>query len=348
LNIKNRKNIVIKIGTSSITRDNKINNDVINSLAKVISEFQDIYTFTIVTSGAVGLGANILNYDTRPSNLKKLQVASSVGQIELVNEYKSEFRKYGLNVAQLLLTKNLIDNREQFVNTTQALNQILAENIVPVINENDVVATEELKYGDNDRLSAIVSIILNAKKLILITNQDGLFEFDPNKRKDAKKIDYIEFNSDKLNDLIPVSSSGDGVGGFSTKIMASQMAGYSGVQTQIISWSEANLRDAINDNQVGTLIKESDKKIKLKKLWIVYGMKEASIVDIDKGAYDALHRNSSLLSKGVVKYTKSFSEGEGLAVRFENNIFAKGIAKCSNDNIKDSSVLIHIDDLIIL
>ena len=258
------------------------------------------------------------------------------------------FDENNLRIAQVLITKNLIDDREQFINTTQALNELLAQNIIPVINENDVVATEELKFGDNDRLSAIVSIIVNASKLILVTNKQGLYNFNPDKNSDAKMIDFIQFNSSQLNDLIPISSHGEGEGGFSTKIMAAQIAGFSGIQTQIISWSEKNFVDAIEGKQVGTLILESDKKIRLRKLWIAYGMQSASKIEIDAGAFDAIKNNASLLCNGVVKIHEDFNIGDGIEVVLNDFNVAKGIAKISSNEISDNIVLIHIDDLIIL
>jgi len=188
LNTKSKKNIVIKIGTTSIIKNNKVDSSLLNNLVDIVKDFSKQYNFVIVTSGAVGLGASKLKYKTRPKSLKKLQVASAVGQIELVNQYEKIFNKSKMNIAQVLITKNLIDDREQFVNTTQALNELLSEGIVPVVNENDVVATEELKFGDNDRLSAIVSIIVDAEKLIIITNKEGLYNFNPDKNKDAKKL----------------------------------------------------------------------------------------------------------------------------------------------------------------
>jgi len=348
LNTKSKKNIVIKIGTTSIIKNNKVDSALLYKLVDIVKDFSKQYNFVIVTSGAVGLGASKLNYKTRPKSLKKLQVASAVGQIELVNQYEKVFNKSKMNIAQVLITKNLIDNREQFVNTTQALNELLSEGIVPVVNENDVVATEELKYGDNDRLSAIVSIIVDAEKLIIITNKEGLYNFNPDKNKDAKKIDYIEFDSEQLNNLIPISEKGDGIGGFSTKIMAAQISGFSGIPTQIISWSKDNLTKALLNEKVGTYITSSTEKIRLRKLWIAYGMSTVSNIQIDEGAKLALEKNASLLSKGVVKIDKSFNMGDGLSVAFNKKIIAKGIAKTDSDSLGSDNLLIHKDDLIIL
>ena len=159
-----------------------------------------------------------------------------------------------LNIAQVLISKNVLEDRNQFINTTEALNGLISKNIIPVINENDVVATEELKFGDNDRLSAIVSILLKADKLVVITDKEGLFDSDPEKIEEAKKIENIEYNSEELNDLIPKSSSGKGMGGFSTKIMAAQMAGFSGIETQIISWSPNCINEVVKDSKIGTII----------------------------------------------------------------------------------------------
>lgn len=348
MNIKNKKTIVIKIGTTSLIKEGQLMEPIVVSLAQKIKDLQESHNFVIVTSGAVSLGAHELGYQFRPTSMKKLQVASSVGQIKLINEYQKIFSKYNLKIAQVLITKNLIDDREQFINTTQALNELLSQNIIPVINENDIVATEELKFGDNDRLSAIVSIIVNASKLIIVTNKEGLYDFNPDKNSKAKVIDFIQYDSSQLTDLIPISEHGEGQGGFSTKIMAAQMAGFSGIPTQIISWSEENVTKAINGEQVGTLILESENKIRLKKLWIAYGMRLIARVTIDEGAYLALKNDASLLFSGVIDIDGKFNINDGLEIFFEENVVAKGLAKTASDDTSKNSVLIHKDDLIIL
>ena len=348
MNIKNKNTIVIKIGTTSLIHEGKLNQTLLHSLAEKIKQHQNTHNFVIVTSGAVSLGGMELNYKTRPKSMKKLQVASAVGQIQLINEYKKVFNENDLQIAQVLITKNLIDDREQFVNTTQALNELLAQNIIPVINENDVVAIEELKYGDNDRLAAIVAIILKASKLILITNKDGLFKANPDKVSNAKKIDFIQFDSEELNSLIPASKSGSGSGGFSTKIIAAQMAGFSGISTQIISWKKENFINAIENNNVGTFIKPSNHKLKLKKLWIAFALEVKSTIYIDKGAFLAISKDASLLTKGVINISKNFLRYEGLEVIYNGKIVAKGISNISSEDLNTESLLIHKDSLIIL
>ena len=304
--MKIKKNIVIKIGTTSIIKNGLLNKQFIESLARSVKllKSQGVNTL-IVTSGAVQLGANELNLKKRPTNLKSLQVASSVGQIELINSFKSIFNNHNLKIGQVLISKNVLEDRFQFVNTTEALNELLNQDIIPVINENDIVATEELKFGDNDRLSAIVAIITKADKLIIVTDQEGLFNADPTSTKDAQKIDYIEFDSEELTNLIEKSSSGRGMGGFSTKIMAAQMAGFSGIPTQIIPWTNEAVLDCINELEIGTLIKPSIKKVKLKKLWIAYGLPVIGKIIIDTGAVEAISSDASLLSIGIKEIIKN-------------------------------------------
>jgi len=353
--MKNKKNIVLKIGTTSIIKDNKLNHDLIDSLAASVKEQKlNGFNFVIVTSGAVQLGANELNLEQRPTSLKSLQVASAVGQITLANSFKEIFKTKDLKIAQVLMSKNVLEDRNQFVNTSDALNELIAQDIIPVINENDIVATEELKFGDNDRLSAIVAIVVKAEKLVLITNQEGLFNSDPQKSKNAEKINYIEYDSEELADLIPMSASGEGAGGFSTKIMASQMAGFSGIPTQIITWSDECIKKVVNNEDIGTLVKQSSKKVKLKKLWIAYGMQIIGKIIVDDGAKNALMNDASLLSIGIKEINVDFDSNEGVEIFDTNNILiAKGISRISSKDISldkdaENKVVIHKDNLLIL
>ena len=353
--MKSKKNIVLKIGTTSIIKDGELNKDLINSLASSIREHkQNGFNFIIVTSGAVQLGANELNLEQRPTALKSLQVASSVGQITLVNSFKEIFKTKDLRIAQVLMSKNVLEDRNQFINTSDALNELIAQDIIPVINENDIVATEELKFGDNDRLSAIVAIVVKAEKLVLITNQEGLFDSDPEKSNNAEKINYIEYDSEELAELIPLSATGEGVGGFSTKIMASQMAGFSGIPTQIITWSDDCIKKVVNSEDIGTLVRPSSKKVKLRKLWIAYGMPIIGKIIIDDGAKNALTKDASLLSIGIKEIKVPFEINDGVEI-FDSNdlLIAKGISKISSKEFSlgkeaEGKVVIHKDNLLIL
>ena len=255
MNTNNKKNVVIKIGTTSIIKNDKVDITLLKSLAELIIENKNQFNFVIVTSGAVGLGATKLNYKSRPKSLKRLQVASAVGQIELINQYEKIFKDKKMNIAQVLITKNLIDDREQFVNTTQALNELLSQEIIPVINENDTVATEEIKFGDNDTLAALVANFLGADKLIILTDQHGVFDDDPRKNIEAKLIEKIHFNEEKLEKVAGKTGGALGSGGMYSKVMAAKQAAKSNTISHIAWGREKEVLTRIYQGEyIGTLI----------------------------------------------------------------------------------------------
>ena len=199
-----------------------------------------------------------------------------------------------------------------------------------------------------------MAIVVKAEKLVLITNQEGLFDSDPEKSNNAEKINYIEYDSEELAELIPLSATGEGVGGFSTKIMASQMAGFSGIPTQIITWSDECIKKVVNSEDIGTLVRPSSKKVKLKKLWIAYGMPIIGKIMIDDGAKNALTNDASLLSIGINEIKVPFEINDGVEIFDTNNLLiAKGISKISSKEFSlgkeaESKVVIHKDNLLIL
>ena len=199
-----------------------------------------------------------------------------------------------------------------------------------------------------------MAIVVKAEKLVLITNQEGLFDSDPEKSNNAEKINYIEYDSEELAELIPLSATGEGVGGFSTKIMASQMAGFSGIPTQIITWSDDCIKKVVNSEDIGTLVRPSSKKVKLKKLWIAYGMPVIGKITIDDGAKNALTKDASLLSIGIKEIKVPFEINDGVEI-FDSNdlLIAKGISKISSKEFSlgkeaEGKVVIHKDNLLIL
>ena len=353
--INKSKKIVIKIG-SSILIDNKgkLKKDWLKKFAIDIKFLKkNNKEVIIVSSGAIALGRGQLNLED-DLTLNESQAVAARGQIELMTAWKNEFKKHKLQVAQILLSPSDAENKKSSKNAIATIENLISFKCIPIINENDVVATEELKFGDNDRLSAIVSIILKADKLVLITDKEGLYDSDPEISEEAQKIENIEYNSEELNELIPKSVSGKGIGGFSTKIMAAQMAGFSGIETQIISWSPNCVDDVIDDVKIGTIIKPSNKNIKLKKIWIGFGMTIDGEIIIDEGAEDALVKDASLLSKGVLKVNQTFEENTGVEIKnTKNTLIGRGVVNLSSKEIEDSknsenTVVIHKDNLLIL
>ena len=348
------KRLIVKVGSSLLMqgKDGTLNTAWMatlgEDLAAARARGQDVI---LVSSGAIALGRGCLGLSDAPLSLEQSQAAAAAGQISLAHAWQEALNPQGMTIAQILLTLEDTEQRRRYLNARSTLNALLDLGAVPVINENDIVATEELKFGDNDRLSAIVAIITKADKLIIVTDQEGLFNADPTSTKDAQKIDYIEFDSEELTNLIEKSSSGRGMGGFSTKIMAAQMAGFSGIPTQIIPWTNEAVLDCINEVEIGTLIKPSIKKVKLKKLWIAYGLPVIGKIIIDTGAVEAINSDASLLSIGIKEIIKNFDNDEGVEIfDDQNNLIAKGISKIHSSDIsnKNNEIVIHKDNLLIL
>ena len=352
--------IVLKFGTSTLIDDEGIiRTNVFNDIARAIYKLSSHHNILIVASGAAMIGAFKLGADSRPKKIEELQVASSVGQVSLMNSFISAFEKYDMNVAQILLTKNILEDRQQYLNTKSTLNLLIEKNIIPIINENDTVSIEELSYGDNDRLSAMVSQIVNADKLIIFTDTEGLLYANPAFVENPDLVESIEYKSEQLEEILKTAGSSKGVGGFTSKILASQIAGYSGIDTHITDWNAESLNLIIEGEQVGTYITPSSKKIPSRKLWIGFGMVSTGIINIDQGAEEALVKsNASLLYKGIVECSDSINSGDCVTIySTKQKPIAKGITSWSSAQIREamnktvsgnSKAVVHKDNLIIL
>lgn len=352
--------IVLKFGTSTLIDDEgNIRTNVFSDIATAIYKLNHHHDILIVASGAAMIGAFKLGADSRPKKIEELQVASSVGQVSLMNSFISAFEKYDMNVAQILLTKNILEDRQQYLNTKSTLNLLVEKNIIPIINENDTVSIEELSYGDNDRLSAMVSQIVNADKLIIFTDTEGLLYANPAFVENPDLVESIEYKSEQLEEILKTAGSSKGVGGFTTKILASQIAGYSGIDTHITDWNAESLKLIIEGEQVGTYITPSNKKIPSRKLWIGFGMVSTGIIKIDQGAEEALVKsNASLLYKGIVECSDNINSGDCVTIySTKGTPIAKGITSWSSAQIREamnktgsgnSKAVVHKDNLIIL
>lgn len=255
----NVKRIVVKIGSSSLTyeKTHKINIFRIDRLALEIADIINSGVEVIlVSSGAIASGMAKLNVDKKPSMLAKKQALASVGQNSLMEIYNKCFSNYGYYVGQLLLTKYVIDHDQMYQNAQNCINEILKMGIIPIINENDVISVDEIKLGDNDNLSSIVARLVNADLLILLSDIDGLFDKDPKKYPDAKKIDNVT----DLNDLKSIENTDNksdlGTGGITTKIKACIDATKAGIDCVIANSKDIHILKKILDNKpVGTYIK---------------------------------------------------------------------------------------------
>ena len=353
---------VIKIGTSIIRGTENI------STREVIKKLCDhIYNFisrgnkvVLVTSGAVGLGCKKLSLKQRPKELSHLQAMAAIGQVNLMSLYEKEMNKKGINIAQILLTKADFNTRDSFNNASKTLNKLISLNVIPIVNENDTVANEELKYGDNDTLSALVSVALNANKLILLTDIDNLYSKDPKTNNDAKPIKEVnnkelkiikEKNMQKLNNEW-------GTGGIATKLIAAEIATKSGVTVQLVDGrNEINIIDVFDNKNIGTIFNPCEKPIGNKKSWLSHAIQTVGEIILDDGACFAIqNKGASLLLVGIIEITGNFSANQPVRILNKNKKqVAKGITSMSSDSIKNimdkkidkihSQIVVHRDVL---
>jgi len=338
--LKNIKKIVIKIGSSSLTskagRLDKVGmKRFVNEVSSLIKRGMEVI---IVTSGAIAAGLESLNIKKKPEDITLLQAAASIGQVELMRLYSNLFLKSGLKIGQILLTHEDTTRREQYLNIKNTIKNLIGLNIVPVINENDSVAVDEIKFGDNDQLAALVAILAESDILIILTDIDGMYDKNPRIYSDAKLISYI----DKINEDIEKAAGGIGstygIGGMESKIKAAKICSFSGIKTIIANSRRKNiLNKIIAGEDVGTFFApQTVKKIKSIKKWIAFGMKTKGGIVIDRGAEEAvLNKGKSILAVGVVKVDGKFNKGDTLKVfSLDSKLIAKGISNFSSEDIE--------------
>jgi len=337
--LKNIKKMVIKIGSSSLTlktggldRANieKFVNEV-SSLAKRGIEVM------IVTSGAIAAGLEDLNISKKPQEITLLQAAASIGQVELMKLYGDLFSKNGLKIGQILLTQEDTTRREQYLNIRNTIRNLIDLGVIPLINENDSAAVDEIKFGDNDELAALVSVLAEADVLVILTDIEGMYDKNPRTSRDAKLISYIDRIDKNIESAAGGIGSTYGIGGMESKIKAAKICSFSGIKTIIADSRRINVLDEIlAGKNVGTFFApQTMKKVKSIKKWIAFGMKTKGAIIIDKGAEEAvLNKGKSILPVGVVKVSGKFNKGDTLKVfSMDNKLIAKGISNFSSDDI---------------
>lgn len=338
--LKNIKKMVIKIGSSSLTSKagglDKVNmRRFVNEVSSLIKRGMEVI---IVTSGAIAAGLENLNIKKKPEDITLLQAAASIGQVELMRLYSNLFLTSGLKIGQILLTHEDTTRRKQYLNIKNTIKKLIGLNIVPVINENDSVAVDEIKFGDNDELAALVAILAESDILIILTDIDGMYDKNPRIYSDAKLISYI----DKINEDIEKAAGGIGstygIGGMESKIKAAKICSFSGIKTIIANSRRKNiLNKIIAGEDVGTFFApQTVKKVKSIKKWIAFGMKTKGGIVIDRGAEEAvLNKGKSILAVGVVKVDGKFNKGDTLKVfSLDSKLIAKGISNFSSEDIE--------------
>ncbi len=357
--------LIAKIGTSSITTpDGRVDLDAVGKLAGEIARVRgDGHEVIVVTSGAITAGVQRLKVE-RPTEPERLQALSAVGQIDLMASYRELFDAAGMVVGQVLIAPHDFRDREQYLHARATFDHLLDLGVVPVVNENDAIADDAIRYGDNDRIAALVANLVRADVLILLTDMPGVLSADPSIDPEASLISDILEVSPSL-EAAAGSANAVGSGGMASKLAAARMASWSGVRTVIASARRPGVvaDAAAGRGEVGTTVHPRDVRVPARKLWIGFAVATAGSVRVDDGARRALLTGGkSLLSAGVVGHEGSFAAGEAIdIVDSEGEIFAKGLAAIDagglgvtagrrTDQLPDGlhPLVVHRDDLVVL
>jgi glutamate 5-kinase len=337
--LKNIKRMVVKIGSSSLTLSTGgLDRANIEKFVKEVSSLvKRGIQVLIVTSGAIAAGLEDLNISKKPQEITLLQAAASIGQVKLMKLYGDLFSRYNLKIGQILLTQEDTTRREQYLNIKNTIRNLIDLGIIPLINENDSVAVNEIKFGDNDELAALVSVLAEADVLVILTDIEGMYDKDPRISRDAKLISYIDRIDENIESAAGGIGSTYGIGGMGSKIKAAKICSFSGIKTIIANSRRKNVLDEILEGKnVGTFFApQAVKRVKSIKKWIAFGMKTKGAITIDKGAEEAvLNKGKSILPVGVLKVRGKFNKGDTLKVfSIDNKLIAKGISNFSSDDI---------------
>tara|TARA_B110000261_G_scaffold113782_1_gene127103 strand:- start:3081 stop:4217 length:1137 start_codon:yes stop_codon:yes gene_type:complete len=331
--------IVIKLGSSIVTNDGRgLDEKCLSSLIKQIAILNSHKKkIVLVSSGAIAAGLKKLKIKKRPNALSELQSAAAVGQMDLVQVYERLFSQNNLVAAQVLLTHDDLSDRKRYLNARSTIFNLINKNVIPVINENDTVASEEIRFGDNDSLAAMVANLIEADLLVLLTDQEGLFSSDPRADNNAKLIDHAYVDDNNLDKLASGTNSEIGTGGMTTKIMAARRAALSGTHTIIASGRRVNILENLrNDQDIGTFLQSREFKLVARKKWLADNLKLKGKIYIDQGAEKALvDQGKSLLVAGVVKVTGNFDRGEVIqCVNESGSEILKGLVNYNSEEVK--------------
>ncbi len=358
-----KQRIVVKIGSSSLTNNNgglckeKLTEHA-NALVKLKQQGHEVI---LISSGAVAAGFTKLGYPSRPVTIAGKQAAAAVGQGLLMQGYEEAFSSHGIVVAQLLLTRNDFLSQEQYSNAYAVLSELLTRDVVPIINENDSTSVEELTFGDNDMLSALVSGLIHADFLVILTDINGLYDEDPRKNPNAKKYHYLPTINDELLNQAKSTGSKVGTGGMKSKIEAAKTASSLGVHVFIgTGQGDEKLTDILQGKGDGTYVGTTKKIVRNKKQWIAYHSTTNGKIIIDDGAVQAvLTKGKSLLPVGIQDIDGNFQKGDVVEVvnsrgkligKGQVNYSAKELhslkGRASNDSKKPFTEAIHRDQWI--
>jgi glutamate 5-kinase len=364
------KRLVVKIGSNILAEGTKgLDTKRISAIARDISGLHDSgYDVVVVSSGAVAAGMKKLNLKEKPKDIKLKQAAAAIGQSHLMWAYERSFGEYGKKVAQVLLTRDDFADRKRYINSKNTLLTLLSYRVVPVINENDTVATDEIKFGDNDYLASLVAGLVEAERLVILSDVEGLYTEDPKRNPKARLIEYVEEITPELEEKAGGAGSVVGTGGMYSKILAAKRAVSHGIMVNIISGrKEGLLKSLLGGEHFGTLFKPKEEKLSSRKGWIAYGSRSKGSLIIDEGAVKALLQGGkSLLPSGITSVEGVFETGDAVyCLDDKKERIAKGLTNYSSSEIerikgkktseiektigyKYSEEVIHRDNLVLI
>ncbi len=350
------KTIVFKLGSSTLTNpQGKLDQD---NLKRIVSEIAELIgqkkKVIIVTSGAVATGVEKLNLG-KPKTIPQKQAAAAVGQSLLMRQYEKTFEEFGISVAQVLLTRDAIADRERYLNARNCISTLLDEGVVPIVNENDTVAVEEIKIGDNDNLAALTASLIGADLLILLTDVDGFYM--KNEEGIPFLVSEIKEITKEVQDAAGHPSTQLGTGGMITKIQAAEICNDAGVNMVIVNGRKSGLiKQAVEGEKAGTIFLARERKLESRKRWLAHGLQIEGSIMIDPGAEAALLKHGkSLLPVGIKSLNGRFPSGALVAIVDENDkTIGRGLVNLSSDELskvigkKGSKEVIHRDNLVII
>jgi glutamate 5-kinase len=343
-NLENIKKVVIKVGTSTLTYANGNLNLV--KMENIVRQIADLHNrgleVILVTSGAIGTGASALGYKERPKTIPEKQACAAVGQVTLIHMYQKLFSEYNKVSGQILMTREDIRDRKRYLNGRNTFFTLLDIGAIPIVNENDALVVDEIKFGDNDSLSAMVASFVDADLLIILSDIEGLYDSNPKDNKDAKIIDYVETITKEIEGYAGGAGSKLGTGGMITKLHAAKICCSSGVSMIICNGaSNDSIIRAVNGENIGTYFQGKIKPMKGRQHWLAYEAAPKASIIVDQGAEKALKNHKSLLPKGIVSIEGRFDEGDVVSILgSDGNRIGHGI---SSYNSKDLSLIIGVE-----
>ena len=369
--LKKAKRIVVKVGTSTITYANgKRNFSQIDRLARELSDLQNQgKEMILVSSGAVAVGVDRLGLPAKPSTIPGKQACAAVGQGVLMHTYEKLFADYGQIVAQVLITRTEAIDRHRYTNCRNTFMTLLQQGVIPIVNENDVVALDELKIGDNDNMSALVAGIVDADLVIILSDIDGLYTANPATHPEATLVHTVQEITPEIEASAGGVGSSRGTGGMATKIQAAKAATNSGIQLVIASGTEKNaIPRILQGEEIGTLFVSRENRLQFRKRWLAFGAKIQGSIVVDDGCAKAIRKagGCSILPAGIYQVVGDFQSGSTISViDKEGHELARGLVHytaselerikgCKSSDIegilghKNYDEVIHRDDLVIL